>query len=129
VRLLVNEASIVQTIILLLITELQLDKASANPGTSPSPPFYLDLINDMVSTTLTSVFVYLVICVKSLSPCLSNYYVRFFNVLVNYIFPMSNVGSHGQFALYHCFKNLLFDLVNKFSVHWSIAGLAVMRDE
>lgn len=32
-RLLVNEASIVKTVILLLITELQLDKASANPGT------------------------------------------------------------------------------------------------
>ncbi len=40
VKILVNEASIVQIIILLWITELQLDKASANPGT-----FFLSLPN------------------------------------------------------------------------------------
>ncbi len=59
VKILVNEASIVQIIILLWITELQLDKASANPGTFffVSSQFYLELIiNSMVSTTLTSVF-------------------------------------------------------------------------
>lgn len=87
-RLLVNEASIVQTVILLLITELQLDKASANPGTFffvlffVFSQFYLDLINYMVSTTLTSVFVYLIICVKNVLAHLSNDYLQVFNVFL-----------------------------------------------
>lgn len=67
VKIMVNEASIVQ-IILLWIAELQLDKASANPGTFffVFSQFYLDLIiNSMVSTTLTSVFMWSFIALRT----------------------------------------------------------------
>lgn len=87
VKILVNEASIVQ-IILLWIAELQLDKASANPGTFFFFFFCLFPIlfrfnNKFHGFHYLNLSLYVIIyCVKNLLAHLSNNYFQIFTVIL-----------------------------------------------